>query len=116
VIDVNRPAEGFLDKRTYKNIRTGVCGFLYYAQAILSLPNEDVHYLDSNESGLENLYSQLRVANQDTVDDIDKGMLKASLNDQEWKLSAGSKRSVHMFSKAYGPNHQADKVGGLINR
>jgi hypothetical protein len=59
VIDANRPAEEFIDKRTYKNIRTGVCGFLYYAQAILSLPNEEapdsVHYLDSNESGLENL-------------------------------------------------------------
>jgi hypothetical protein len=36
VIDANRPAEEFIDKRTYKNIRTGVCGFLYYAQASYS--------------------------------------------------------------------------------
>ena len=126
IIDNKRPAEEFLDKRTYKNIRTGVCGFLYYSKAIRSLPDgeapDSVHYLDSNESGLENLYSQLRMenlysqlrmANRDTVDGIDKGMLSASLNDQERKLSAGNKRSVRVFSTAYGSNHQADEVGGL---
>jgi hypothetical protein len=51
-------------------------------------------YLDSNESRLENLYSQLQMANCDTVDGHDKGMLSSSLNDQECKLSAGNKRAV----------------------
>jgi hypothetical protein len=73
-----------------------------------------VCYLDSKESRLENLYSQLQISNCNTVDGLDKGMLSASLNDQECKLSAGNKRAGQVYSTAYGPNHQANKAVGWL--
>jgi hypothetical protein len=57
------PLKEFLDKQKCNNFCTGTAGFLGYANALLSFPEgeapESVLYLDSNESGLENLYSQL---------------------------------------------------------
>jgi hypothetical protein len=36
-----RPATEFIDSRTYKNVRTGISGGLYFANDILSLPEKE---------------------------------------------------------------------------
>jgi len=113
-----RPSTEFLDDRTYKNLRTGVAGFLYYAKAVLSLPKEEapemVHFLDSNSSGIENLFCQVRVSDRDTPDGFAKGVAAVSLNDQEHKVRGESKRTVMFFSSSYGGDHQADDRGGMM--
>jgi hypothetical protein len=110
-----RPANEFLDMRTYKNIRTGVVGFLLYAKSVLSLEDgpKRVSYLDSNSSGIENLFSQIRGANRDTPDTFGKGMAGASLGDQERKLRGERKRALNVYSTSYGGEHQADDHGGM---
>jgi hypothetical protein len=70
-----RSAKEFLDISTYKNIRTGIAGGLYYAQDILSLPDgehpQSVPYLDLNTSPLENVFCQIRHMDRDSSGTFD---------------------------------------------
>ena len=74
---------------TIKNLKVLICGFFGYASKLLKKKEHfkifcKVSFLQSNQSTVENLFSQLRAFNRDKAELIGKGMLATQVNGN-WK-------------------------------
>jgi len=98
----------FLAQATWLNLRVTICGFTGYARSVLQSGElQFVPFLHSNQSSLENVFSQIRYKNRDSTATVAKGVTSVSLHESQKNKLEGNK----FYSKEHLVNEsQATKT------